>query len=173
MISCRQLIVPLLILSLLCVPLWANGRKIIPGQYETRKELGDGSCFFRAEAEKVMLQLATVGGKYAVVRVEIDNRSGQPLTLSLKDDSATVQINDRSFAAVLDLRTAAPAIWDGMSPDLRSAIAYPQQVAPHEIGHVYVFIPVESATDIPAFIELKLKAHGVVRVGQRVVESAK
>jgi hypothetical protein len=46
-------------------------------------------------------------------------------------------------------------------------------VAPHEVGHVYVFIPVESATDIPAFIELKLKAHGVVRIDQKRLESAK
>jgi hypothetical protein len=104
---------------------------------------------FDAELEPLLFRLATLRDKYRVVRIRIRNGGDTRLVLSLAGDRIEMQLATGPRAAILDLGAHDPEVWDGLSPELRGAIAYPRGVDPGEEESVFVFVPVGDAATLP------------------------
>ncbi len=96
-----------------------------------------------------MFRLATLRDKYRVVRIRIRNGGDTRLALALTGDRIELQLPAGVQAAVLDLGAHDPEVWDGLSPELRGAIAYPRGVDPGEEESVFVFVPIGDAVALP------------------------
>ena len=123
----------------------ANGSKSKRVRYGAEVQTGDGpgkACRFEAEIEPLLFRLATVRGKYRVMRITIRNTGDKRLVLSLTDDRMEVQLPSGPRPAILDLGAHDPTLWDGLSPEVRGAIAYPRGVEAGEEESVFVFVPV-------------------------------
>jgi len=129
----------------------ANGSKGKKVLYEAHIRLGESTqpqCHFLVELEPILFQINSVQNKYKVIRINIRNESQTPLKLSLDRDSVQVRTGSGAVKGSLSLATTDQAWWDGLAPELRRALAYPDQSAikSGEEENVFVFI---LASDLP------------------------
>jgi len=135
----------------------ANGGKSKRIRYEAVvRTAPNKTCRFEAELEPLLFRLATVRGKYRVVRITIRNAGDTRLALSLAGDQMEVDLPGGSGPAILDLGASDPALWDGFSPELRAMIAYPRGVEPGEEESVFVFIPVRDSAAAPRALRYRI-----------------
>ena len=100
-------------------PVLANGSKGKRVRYGAEVQAGearDKRCRFDAELEPLLFRLATVRGKYRVVRITIRNGGDKRLVLSLAGDRMDVELPGGARPAILDLGAHDPALWDSLSP---------------------------------------------------------
>jgi hypothetical protein len=127
----------------------SNGKRVRYGAEVRVGEARDKRCRFDAELEPLLFRLATVRGKYRVVRITIRNGGDKRLVLSLAGDRVEMELPGGARPAILDLGAHDPALWDSLSPELRGAVAYPRGVEPGEEESVFVFIPVADPVSTP------------------------
>ena len=130
----------------------ANGSKSKRVRYGAEVRAGDAASKryrFDAELEPLLFRLATVRGKYRVVRITIRNGGDARLVLSLAGDRMEVELPGGARPAILDLGAHDPALWDSLSAELRGAVAYPRGVEAGEEESVFVFIPVADPVSTP------------------------
>ncbi len=131
----------------------ANGSKGKHLVYEAKLRLGDGErdeCLFLVELEPILFRITTVQNKYRAIRINIVNRSQRPLRLSLEKDSIQIRAGERTVNGILTLAQRETSFWNRLDPDLRKALAYPDQEAIRggEEENVFVYVP---SSDLPAF----------------------
>jgi hypothetical protein len=169
---------PLLIAS--STLLAANGTKGKRVVYEATVRMGDAAtpnCHFLVELEPILFQIDSVQDKYRVIRINIKNNSQSPLKLSLEKDSVQVRIASRVIGGSFNLADSERLWWDGLSPDLRKALAYPDQSAikSGEEENVFAYFPVSDLPVLP--LEILFKIDGVsaapIVIRQRGVAAAK
>jgi hypothetical protein len=130
----------------------ANGSKGKRVRYGAEVQTGDTAskkCRFDAELEPLLFRLATVRGKYRVVRIRIQNASDKRLVLSLTNDRMELRLASGMRPALLDLGVHDPELWDSLPPELRGSIAYPRGVDPGEEESVFAFVPIGDAVSEP------------------------
>jgi flagellar basal body-associated protein FliL len=155
----------------------SKGKKVI---YEAHIRIGDATqpeCHFLVELEPILFQINTVQNKYRVIRINIRNESQAPLKLSLDKDSVQVRAGSHLIKGSLSLASSDQAWWDGLSPELRKALAYPDQstIKRGEEENVFVFV---SDSDLPKLpVEILFKIDSVsatpIPIRERGVAAAK
>ena len=82
---------------------------------------------------------------------------------------------DRS-RPILNLQSGDSAFWDGLSGDLRQALAYPQTVkgrtagpaSSPEVVYIYAMFPADRVTEVPGAFTYRIDSLGqTVRIEQR------
>jgi hypothetical protein len=136
----------------------SKGKKVI---YEAHIAVGDANqpnCHFMIELEPILFQISSVQNKYRVIRINIRNDSQTSLKLSLDKDSVQLRADSRLVKGSLSVANSEQAWWDGLSPELRRALAYPDQSAIKrgEEENVFVFVPVSDLPTLPVEILFKI-----------------
>ncbi len=144
--------VTLLLLLLADASVLANGGKGKRIVYRGSVPAGDDPGLeFEAELEPLLFRLATVGDKYRVVRIRIRNTGLRSLALSATGDRMEVRFRSGPLLdGILDLGARDPTLWDRLSPQLRTAIAYPQVVDRGEEESIFVFVLATDAVEAPS-----------------------
>ena len=111
---------------------------------------------FNISVEPVMFRLQTIASRYRLVRLRVSNPTPTPVVLS--SDADRLEVVTQSGAAVRALlkpQQADPAFWDGLSPEVRETLAYPELLkgtpAPAtgsrpevpESVYIYVLVPAD------------------------------
>jgi hypothetical protein len=155
----------------------SKGKKVI---YEAHVRVGNvdqPDCHFMIELEPILFQINSVQNKYRVVRINIRNDSQAPLKLSLDKDSVQVRTDSRVVKGSLSVASSDQAWWDGLSAELRKALAYPDQsvIKRGEEENVFVFVPVSDLPTLPTEILFKIDSVSAtpVPIRQRGVAAAK
>ena len=141
----------------------ANGSKGKTVVYDAKVRVGDASqpeCSFLVELEPILFQINSVQSKYRVIRINIRNGSQTPVRLSLEKDSVQVRAGSRLVKGTLSLSDSEPGWWDGLSPELRKALVYPDKAAikAGEEENVFVFVPVSEMPGLPEEILFKIES---------------
>jgi hypothetical protein len=111
---------------------------------------------FNISIEPVMFRLQTVASRYRLVRLRVSNPTPAPVVLSSDADRLeVVPQSGPSVRALLKPQQADPAFWDGLSPEVRETLAYPELLkgtpAPAagarpevpESVYIYVLVPAD------------------------------
>jgi hypothetical protein len=135
-----------------------KGKRVV---YEAAIRLGDATapnCRFLVELEPILFQVESVQGKYKVIRINIKNDSQSRLKLSMDKDSVQARAAGRLVNGSLNLAVSDQAWWDGLSANLRKALAYPDQtsITQGEEENVFVYFPVADMPALPEEIRFKI-----------------
>jgi hypothetical protein len=157
----RKILLCSLFLAAASTMLAANGSKGKKVLYEAHIVVGDANqpnCHFMIELEPILFQINSVQNKYRVIRINIRNDSQASLKLSLDKDSVQLRADSRLVKGSLSVAGSDQAWWDGLSPELRRALAYPDQSAIKrgEEENVFVFVPVSDLPTLPVEILFKI-----------------
>ena len=157
----RKILLCSLFLVATSTMLAANGSKGKKVLYEAHIVVGDANqpnCHFMIELEPILFQINSVQNKYRVIRINIKNDSLASLKLSLDKDSVQFRANSRLVKGSLSVASSDQAWWDGLSSELRRALAYPDQSAIKggEEENVFVFVPVSDLPTLPVEILFKI-----------------
>jgi hypothetical protein len=118
-----------------------------------------------------------VQSKYRIIRINIKNDGQSPLKLALAKDSIQVRAGSRVSKGSLNLADGEQAWWDGLSPELRKALAYPDQASIRhgEEENVFAYFPVADLSAPPSEILFKIDSMPAAPVvlRQRGVAAAK
>ena len=157
----RNLLFCLLLLIAFSAVLAANGTKGKRVVYEATVRIGDAAasdCHFLVELEPILFQIDSVQNKYRAIRINIKNNSQSPLKLSLEKDSVQVRVGSRVIRGSLNLADSDQPWWDGLSPELRKALAYPDQSAikSGEEENVFAYFPIADLATLPVEIVFKI-----------------
>lgn len=176
----RNLLLCLLLLIASSTLLAANGTKGKRVVYEATVRIGNAAtadCHLLVELEPILFQIDSVQNKYRVIRINIKNNSQSPLKLSLEKDSVQVRIGSRVVGGSLNLADSDQQWWDGLSPELRKALAYPDQSAikSGEEENVFAYFPVADLPTLPVEILFKIDGASAapIVIRQRGVAAAK
>lgn len=158
----------------------ANGSKGKKVMYEAHIRIGDApqpECHFLVEVEPILFQINSVQNKYKVMRINIRNESQASLRLSLDKDSVQVQAGSRLVKGSFSLASSDQTWWDGLSAEVREALAYPDQstIKRGEEENVFVFVPVSDLPTLPVEILFKIDSLSPtpIRIRQRAAAAAK
>jgi|SRR5262245_50755782 len=148
----------LIVASSLLAANGSKGKKVI---YEAHIRLGEAAqpdCHFLIEIEPILFQINSVQNKYRVIRINIRNESQVPFKLSVDKDSVQVRSGSRTVKGSLSVASSDQSWWDGLPPELRKALAYPDQSAIRrgEEENVFVFVPVSDLPKAPSEILFKI-----------------
>jgi hypothetical protein len=159
----RSLLFCLALLSAASILLAANGSKGKRVVYEATVPIANATtpdCHFLVELEPILFQIDSVQNKYRVIRINIKNSSQSPLKLSLEKDSVQVRTGSRVVQGRLNLADSDQSWWDGLSPELRRALAYPDQsvIKGGEEENVFAYFPVADLPTPPTEILFKIEA---------------
>jgi hypothetical protein len=157
----RDVFFALLALAVVSTSLAANGSKGKRVVYEGTASLGDGTsgqCRFLVELEPILFQIESVQNKYRIIRINIKNDGQAPLKLALMKDSIQVRAGSRVTKGSLNPADGEQAWWDGLSPELRKALAYPDQAAVRhgEEENVFAYFPIADLSAPPSEILFKI-----------------
>jgi hypothetical protein len=128
------------------------------------------------EIERVGFLLNTVQGRYRLARLWFENLGTAPVALSVDRDRLEADTAEGGpVAAVLNLQGNDSAFWDGLSADLRQALAYPQAIrgtsgpgGRPEVVYVYAMFPADRLSQIPAAFLYRIESTGqAIRIEQR------
>jgi hypothetical protein len=176
----RRILLCSLLLVAASTMLAANGSKGKKVIYEAHIRVGDANqpdCHFTIELEPILFQINSVQNKYRVIRINIRNDSQASLKLSLDKDSVQVRADSRLVKGNLSVAGSDQAWWDGLSSELRRALAYPDQSAIKrgEEENVFVFVPVSDLPTLPVEILFKIDSVSAapIPIRQRGVAAAK
>jgi hypothetical protein len=147
----RRILLPsvglLLTLSPTLVPVaGADGGKAKNVIYEgqARPQTGNGSWQFTIDTSPIIFYLGTVNNKYHVLLIRVKNNAETPLNLAKDQDTIEVRFSDgQKVKGLLNLPAADRSTWDGLETEIRTAVAYPDIVAPREEEGIYFYIPVD------------------------------
>ena len=145
--------------ALLTHPAPANGSKGKRMVLEGKISLGGNEDYsFTAEFEPILFRILTFQKKYRVIRININNKSQQPLQLSLQKDAVQFRADGRTVTGILDIAGRDPSLWNPLPPELRNALAYPDQapIKAHEEENVFVFVPEADLWAFPQEIQFKI-----------------
>jgi len=135
---------------------WGNGGKGKAEEYVATEHLGGGTVEFSARVEKVLYSITSVQNKYKVIRIRIVSKSETPLQLSADNDAIDVVIAGKKVAGILDIFKKDSGFWDGLTPEIRKSLAYPPNVPSREEESIFVFIPKDTAENIPEAFHYKI-----------------
>jgi hypothetical protein len=176
----RKILLCSLFLVAFSTMLAANGSKGKVVLYEAHIRVGDASqpnCHFKIELEPILFQINSVQNKYRVIRINIRNDSQASLKLSLEKDSVQLSADSRLVKGSLSVASSDQAWWDGLSSELRRALAYPDQSAIKrgEEENVFVFVLVSDLPTLPAEILFNIDSVSAtpISIRQREVTAAK
>ncbi len=129
----------------------ANGKTWKKTQYEAAVRMGNGGkqIVFSAELDEPIFKITSVQNKYKVVHIKINNRSADPLPLSLQNDMIEVVMGAERLTGILDLRKVDATMWNAFPQDLRNELAYPQVVKNGEEQDIVVFIAKPALLELP------------------------
>jgi len=134
----------LLTLSSTLVPaVLADGGKaknvIYDGQ--ARPQAGSGIWQFTVDTSPIIFYLGTVNNKYHVLLIRVKNNTDAPLNLAKDQDSIELRFSDgQKVKGLLNLPATDRATWDGLEPEIRTAVAYPEVVQPREEEGIYFYV---------------------------------
>ena len=136
----------------------SKGKKVLYEAHIGIREANHPDCHFMIELEPILFQINSVQNKYRVIRINIKNDSLASLKLSLDKDSVQFRANSRLVKGSLSVASSDQAWWDGLSSELRRALAYPDQSAIKggEEENVFVFVPVSDLPTLPVEILFKI-----------------
>lgn len=143
--------------------IYANGSKGKTSVYEAHIHLGQsglGDCDFRVELDPVLFQIQSVQNKYRVIRIKIQNYSESPLRLSLENDSVQVRVGSHEIQGSLNVANSDQEWWDRLSPELRRALAYPDQspIQRLEEENIFAYFPIADLPSLPDEILYKVES---------------
>lgn len=110
------------------------------------------------ELEPILFPITSVQNRYRVIRVRIRNESSAVLRLSLAKDAIQVRVGSRLVNGSFSVSDAEQAWWDGLSAELRTALAYPDQavVKGGEEENVFAFFAVADVPTLPDEVLFKV-----------------
>ena len=124
---------------------------------------GGGPVPFKASVEYDPVQLlgTTVGGKYRLLRVLVENGSNAPLVRFSKGEDVfevTVKGNVK-VKGILDAKAGVESdTWDELPLPVRQALLYPTELAPGTAKVVYVLVPKAALTDEPVEFKYAIRS---------------
>jgi hypothetical protein len=127
----------------------ANGGKGKVTRYVDRS----GPMEISIDLDEKLFLLTSVKDKYKVLRIKIKNTGSKALALSKTNDKAELLIKGQRVPGIIDLANQDSALWDSLDADTRNFLAYPETVPAREEESIFVFIPAQSVTAIPAVVE--------------------
>lgn len=145
-----------------------NGGKGKAQEYTATINFGGETIEFSTRIEKVLFSITSVQNKFKVIRIQIVNKSEKSLPLSVDNDAIDVVIDGKKVAGILDIFRKDSAFWDGLTPEIRKSLAYPPNVPSREGESIFVFIPKDTAENIPEVFRYKIATlPGEVVIEQR------
>ena len=110
---------------------------------QARPQTGNGSWQFTVDTSPIIFYLGTVNNKYHVLLIRVKNNTDGPLNLAKDQDTIELRLSDgQKVKGLLNLPAADRTTWDGLETEIRTAVAYPEVVPPHEEEGVYFYVPV-------------------------------
>lgn len=121
----------------------------------------DDALVATVTVQLVSYELNSVAGKYRLIPVLLRaGRRTTPVTLSLEQDSLIVISNGKRITASFQLSALDRALWDGLSPEMRNRLTYPEQLRAESAMVVYAFAPLAELTSAPSAFEYTIKSLG-------------
>lgn len=117
-------------------------------------------CEFSVEIERVIFKLNSLKDKYKVVRIRVENRMSEVITLSGDQDAIELVIDGGIVVrGTFNLRGQDSSLWDSLSEDMREALTYPLSIRgaksdgvnPRrpEVVYVFAFFPADKVSEVP------------------------
>ena len=117
-------------------------------------------CEFSTEIEPLTFQLNSFKNKYKVVRIRVANHRSEAIKLSYEKDAIELELtNGSAVPGTFNLRDRDAAVWDALSDDMRSRLAYPVSIRASqsrgptafrpEVVYLFALFPVDTATTTP------------------------
>ena len=126
---------------------------------------GNGSFQFTIDTSPIIFYLGTVNNKYHVLLIRVMNRTGAALSLAKDQDTIELRFSGgQKVTGLLNLPATDQATWDGLDAEIRTAVAYPQEVPAGEEEGIYLYVPVKDvkgprkAHEMPSSIVYKIKS---------------
>lgn len=128
------------------------------------------------EIERVGFLLNSVQGRYRLARLRFENLGASPVALSVDRDRLEAEPAEGGpVPAIMNLQSGDSAFWDGLSSDLRQALAYPQAIrgvsspgGRREVVYLYAMFPADRLPQIPAAFVYRIESTGqAIRIEQR------
>jgi hypothetical protein len=123
----------------------ADGGKAKNAVYsgQARPQTGSGSWQFTVYTSPIIFYLGTINNKYHVLLIRVKSNTDAPLNLAKDQDTIELRFpGGQNIKGLLNLPAADPATWDGLDQEVRTAVAYPEAVQPHEEEGIYFYVPV-------------------------------
>ena len=128
-------------------------------------------CEFSIEIERVMFKLNSLKDKYKVVRIRVENTMSNPIRLSRDDDGVELDLRDgTTVRGTFNLQAQDSSLWDGLSEDMRKALAYPLSVRGvkgedanqrrAEVIYVFAFFPADKVIEMPRAFRYTIQSVG-------------
>ena len=104
---------------------------------------GNGELRFTVDTSPIIFYLGTVNNKYHVLLIRVNNNTGAPLKFSKDQDTVELRFSgNQRVKGLLNLPASDRATWDGLETEIRTAVAYPDIVEPHEEEGIYCYVAV-------------------------------
>jgi hypothetical protein len=127
----------------------------------TRGAAADDIVVATVTLQLVSYELNSVAGKYRLIPVLLRaGRRQAPVMLSLEQDSLVVISNGQRITGSFQLSALDRALWDGLSPEMRNRLTYPEQLKPDSAMVVYAFAPLTELKAPPSSFEYTIKSLG-------------
>ena len=162
--------------------LFADGGKAKNVIYEgqARSQTGNGTWDFNIDTSPIIFYLGTVNNKYHVLLIRVKNNADAPLNLNKDQDTIELSFSGgQKVKGLLNLPATDRATWDGLETEIRTAVAYPEVIEPHEEEGIYFYVSVDDVKDprkrhqMPASILYNIKSlSSPVALHQRGVAAA-
>jgi hypothetical protein len=113
---------------------------------------GEGKVSLKAtvEYDPVLLWSTSIGGKYRLLRVVLENAPDAPPVRFSKQADTFEILADRRIKGILDLESSlGSAAWDSLPAQVRKALVYPAELKPNSARAVYVLVPIDELTTEP------------------------
>lgn len=139
-----------------------NGGEFKQTEYLGEIQTGDdsGKVQFSTTIDRLMFTLTSLRNKYKVIRIQIENSSKSPISLSIEKDEMEIFFEDgKKINGILNIRKHDPELWSGFRLEIREMLAYPEVVtAPPNRGvhNVFVFIPDPRLDVLPVIFRYKI-----------------
>jgi hypothetical protein len=129
-----------------------------------------GRCYFSAEIERIAFNLTSLNDKYKVIRIRVENEKGESIKLSVEKDGIALGFKDgQRVRGTFNLKSEDGPVWDSLSDEMRSALAYPLSIRAAKVGdasrtrevvHFFAFFPADKVTDVPNSLDYTIESLG-------------
>jgi hypothetical protein len=133
---------------------------------------GDARRQFSIVLDRALFPLLSMGGKYRVVRVIVQN-GGAAMPLSAEKDTVTATFApdggpEKIVKGMINIGQDDPDFWSALTQEQRNALAYPNAVpappggdnAPPTARAIYVFFPAAEVTSLPRNFTYRIDSLG-------------
>jgi hypothetical protein len=113
------------------------------------------------EYDPVQLWSTSVGGKYKLLRVVLENAEDAPAVRFSKatDTFEIILKNGSKVKGILDLEPSFDAkAWDALPPSVRESLVYPAELKPNAARAVYVLLSTQELTSEPAGFDYTIRS---------------